>query len=127
ALEAVAHGELPGGMTDADVEALLAAVKLQLGDVRAALAHAERAVAIAGSDGVRANAFGLLALVRAAVGLSDAALEAAGEVDAISQATYLDRTTAAWGRGFALLHLGRPEEADACLAAAVAMVDATGD
>jgi hypothetical protein len=91
------------------------------------LRAAETALANASSDGTRANGLALLALVSAADGRPSAALDTAHEVQAISEATYQDRTLALVARGCALVQAGDAAGAQASFDEAERVVDATGD
>jgi hypothetical protein len=57
----------------------------------------------------------------------DDALAAADSLPALAAGTYIDKMTAALGRAFALIQLDRSADAEAALADAVALVDATDD
>lgn len=68
-----------------------------------------------------------LALARAVVGDAEGALAVAERTESVEQGTYLDRIGVSFGRGFALVRLGRAEEGRSCLEGAVALADGTGD
>jgi class 3 adenylate cyclase/tetratricopeptide (TPR) repeat protein len=75
-----------------------------------------------GAPGRHAFATSAAALVHALTGAPDAALREADEVAAASGASYLDRTFAAMAGATVLAHLGRHDDADARLDAALAEV-----
>jgi class 3 adenylate cyclase/tetratricopeptide (TPR) repeat protein len=101
--------------------------ELQLGNVADAIAHLEAADRDAHTEGERAYAKAALTLAYAANGEPDRALANATILPTLGAGTYLDRTTATIGQGFALVRLHRAAEADVTLAQAVALVDATDD
>ena len=68
-----------------------------------------------------------LSLAHAVAGAPEEALAVADQTEAVEQGTYLDRIGTSFGRGFALLRLGREDDARAHLDRAVALADGTGD
>lgn len=100
---------------------------LQSGDVSAALVHLRRGESSSHTEGERANACASLALGLAAAGDVEGALEMAGRLDSMTVSTYLDRALARAARGLALVQAGQADDAREALAAAVTIVDSTGD
>ena len=100
---------------------------LQLGRPAQAQAILRQAHAASTTPGSRHASGAALALAEAAAGDPAAALAVADDLEHVPQGTYLDRIGVAFGKGFALLHLGRREESLATFDAAVATADATGD
>jgi class 3 adenylate cyclase/tetratricopeptide (TPR) repeat protein len=101
--------------------------ELQLGKVADSIVHLELADRDAHTDGERAYARASLALACAAAGEAERALTTADSLSGLAAGTYLDRMMAAISRGFAYIRLSRAGEAEAALADAVHMVDATDD
>jgi tetratricopeptide (TPR) repeat protein len=100
---------------------------LQLGRVpqaRKVLRQAHEAATTPGSLHASGAA---LALAEAADGDAHGALAVADRLAELPQGTYLDRIGTAHGRAFALLRLGRHDEAATAFDAAVAEADGTGD
>jgi class 3 adenylate cyclase/tetratricopeptide (TPR) repeat protein len=100
---------------------------LQLGRVEQAEAVLRGAHEASSTPGSRHASGAALALAAAAAGDAEEALAVADDLAATPQGTYLDRIGTSFGRGFALLQLGRADEALATFDATVAEADATGD
>ena len=100
---------------------------LQTGRPVDAAEHLENAIRETNEPGPRANALALLALADAEMGRSDEALAHAEEALGVSEATYNDRTMALLARAFALLQLGRAQEAVGAMDLAGREAAATGD
>ena len=113
------------GRAEGDVIGGLA--RLQLGDVRAALACLEAAADGATSMGERCGALAALALARAAGGDADGAIAAGEELQTIVESTFLDRARGLLAIAFAHLQQGRLDQAETSFADATAIVDGTGD
>jgi tetratricopeptide (TPR) repeat protein len=124
-------GELLESTTPAlgqlDLQVPRAVALLQLGRATQAQALLRRAHDAATTPGALHASGSALALADVVAGDAEEALAVADRLATTPQGTYLDRIGAAFGRGFALVRLGRTEEGLGALRGAVAEADATGD
>ena len=111
----------------ADWSAKYGLVFLQTGRPVEAAEHLDSAMRETNEPGPRANALALLALAAAEMGSSDEALAHAQEALGVGEATYNDRTMALLARAFALLQLGRSQEAVDAMDRSGHEAAATGD
>jgi tetratricopeptide (TPR) repeat protein len=100
---------------------------LQTGKAADAINVLEQTDRDAHSKGEQAFARAALALAYAAAGQPEQAIATVDSMPALAVGTYIDRMTGALARGFALVQLGRADEAEAALADATALVDPTDD
>ncbi|MBV8958088.1 MAG: tetratricopeptide repeat protein [Actinobacteria bacterium] len=123
------HG--PGAPEDsighAEREAVLGIIRLQQGEVPAALQALRVAEQTAHTDGERANINGALSLALVASGNPSDALDVSAKVDDPNTGTYLDHTIATIGAGFAFFQLAQRPEGERAFARALATVDGTTD
>jgi class 3 adenylate cyclase/tetratricopeptide (TPR) repeat protein len=117
----------PPALGNVDLQVPRGIALLQLGRVEPAAQVLRAAHAASSTPGSRHASGSALALAAVAGGHAEEALAVADELAATPQGTYLDRIGTAFARGFALLRLGRHDEALATFDAAVAEADGTGD
>ncbi len=117
----------PASAGSVDLGVPRATALLQLGRVPLAQSLLRTAYDEADSPGAWHAAGAALALADVVAGDPDHALEVAVTLDDLPQGTYLDRIGTGFGRGFALLRLGRAVEGLAVLDAGIAEADRTGD
>jgi ATP/maltotriose-dependent transcriptional regulator MalT len=111
----------------AEREVVIGLIRLQQGEVPAAVETLKGADAMVHTDGERANTLCTLALSLAAAGRAGDALDAAAQVEAIEAGSYLDHSTAVLASGFAFFQLAQRPDGERAFARALATVDATTD
>ena len=111
----------------AEREVVVGLIRLQQGEVPAAVEALKQADALVLTEGERANTLCTLALALAAAGRAGDALDTAAQVDALDAGSYLDHTTAAVASGFAFFQLAQRPDGERAFARALAIADGTTD
>jgi class 3 adenylate cyclase/tetratricopeptide (TPR) repeat protein len=117
----------PVAMGNLDLQVPRGIALLQLGRAAQAQAILRQAHEAATTPGARHASGAALALAEVSAGDPDAALAVADQLAEVPQGTYLDRIGTNFGRAFALLRLGRRDDALATFDETIAIADGTGD